>query len=806
MENSWKCPRCGAENLHKFCSSCGFERKETKETQETQEKQQKTAAFLNNLFGSSENKNKVSDTDNQNKENDDLNILVPKVVVDNPKEDATKEEQITYNFLQYQKELKQKSKNQPSSSTNKEKDSVSSFLSAAAKQQSKNNNKNTAKPQTALKPSDTPQGILTPQKTTKYLEEQKPQKENNAVSVSRPEENSVVSDGKTHNIPSVEEASSDINKKPEKSKKINVEVKEQTLQNVSETNASVILQNIERDAEDTNDAQRTEKQEKNTIENKNDDSDAIKKENTSVSKDKIEKIKPTETVDVFEKYDNETAKNKIHKMSVSPEMEIKLQTVLFPHVRGFRYVFLGNAGSKKDAVLKEIAKVMCGIGKIRKPECNHIAFHEIPDIFDPKVLYVIEDLSAAVANLFNFDDLSTSSTVTQEEYKKRLNALIGAGNTAYIILNTNTTEIKGFMPIDPRLGFVFPKSNWIDFPELSNAEIADAFLEYLPEFHKSLVTPSFRDETIKYLDRNRRYFPFNNYELASYLATQTALSEVLSLPPEKHNSNTLSKSFENIIGMKIVKDQIGELNQYLVARAKLEAMGAKLPSFNLHMMFLGNPGVGKTTIARIIAKLLFDLGYIKEDKLIEVASNDLIGVHGNETGMKTNKVIMSALGGVLFVDEAYSLSQSCGAAGLEAIATLVKCMEDYKENLVCMFAGYSKEMDDFTRSNSGIASRINYIFEFEDYTAQELYEIFELKLNRMGLSVSPDAKETLFKVTKFGAGRRNFGNGRYVDKLLQRALTKHGLLDLPKDKMLVLQKESIPTVEEIMKSFGRFSA
>ena len=100
----------------------------------------------------------------------------------------------------------------------------------------------------------------------------------------------------------------------------------------------------------------------------------------------------------------------------------------------------------------------------------------------------------------------------------------------------------------------------------------------------------------------------------------------------------------------------------------------------------------------------------------------------------------------------------------------------------------------------------NYIFEFEDYTADELYQIFELKLHNAGLTISEGAKETLFKVVKFGAGRRNFGNGRYVDKLLQRALTKHALLDLPTKDMLVLQKESIPTVEEIMKSFGRFSA
>lgn len=796
MENSWKCPKCGAENHLKFCASCGFERKEIQKIKEQQEKQQKTADILNSLFNLSESKEGKPDKNSQYKESDVADFLVPNVIVDDPQSNETTDEQVTYNSLKHQKEQKQKANAQTSASKSQEKDSVSSFLSAVAKQQQAKNSgkKNEVKPQVVLNPETASQGVLGPQKETKYLSAQESKKEIVFASAPKVVDDSAALNENTHDTPKIKEefdATTNVLKDVEKS---DIKPQEPPIKDISETNIEssdhVDVRNEEKVLEQKSPVDTTEEKENITP----------KETEKSVTSSDI-----TDS-DYFGKYDNKTARDKIRELSVSPEMEIKLQTILFPHVRGFRYVFLGNAGSKKDAALKEIAKVMYGLGKIKEPKCNHIAFHEIPDIFDPKVLYVIEDLSAAVANLFNFDDLSTSSTVTQEEYKKRMNALISAGNTAYIILNTNNTEIKGFMPIDPRLGFVFQKSEWIDFPELSNEEITDAFLEYLPEFHKNLVTPSFRDETISYLERNRRYFPFNNYELASYLATQASLSEVLTLPPEKHNSNTLSKSFENIIGMKIVKDQINELNQYLVARAKLEAMGAKLPNFNLHMMFLGNPGVGKTTIARIIAKLLFDLGYIKEDKLIEVASNDLIGVHGNETGIKTNKVIMSALGGVLFVDEAYSLSQSCGAAGLEAIATLVKCMEDYKENLVCMFAGYSKEMDDFTRSNSGIASRINYIFEFEDYTPQELYDIFELKLNRMGLSVSPDAKETLFKVTKFGAGRRNFGNGRYVDKLLQRSLTKHGLLDLPKEKMLVLQKESIPTVEEIMKSFGRFSA
>ena len=166
--------------------------------------------------------------------------------------------------------------------------------------------------------------------------------------------------------------------------------------------------------------------------------------------------------------------------------------------------------------------------------------------------------------------------------------------------------------------------------------------------------------------------------------------------------------------------------------------------------------------------------------------------------MKTGRVINSALGGVLFVDEAYSLAQSQGATGAEVISTLIKAMEDNKGNLVVIFAGYSKEMQEFIRANSGIQSRIGYTFEFADYTEDELFDIFKLKSDKIGFTIDAGAEKRLREIINFGRNRKNFGNGRYVDNILQKTLTKQASLDLKDKDILKLTEKSIPTIEEIM--------
>lgn len=520
-----------------------------------------------------------------------------------------------------------------------------------------------------------------------------------------------------------------------------------------------------------------------------------KKEETT-SKVKADKLTPKIelTGQDLKKY----AQKKLKEISIDEKMEMTLFPIIGHGTRGFRCTFLGATGTSKELKFEEIAQLLYEIGKLDTPEIELIGFSEIPKEWNTRKIYVIDDLQSAISTLFNLEDFSENASDMQKHFQDLMNQLINAPRNAYIFLTSKPAEYRGFVPLDPRLTFVFDKK--VQFPDLTKEEIFTIFKSLIPDTHISQINKKFKEYFLGYIDRNRRFFPFENSELASFLADYAVREDEVHLPAEKYNPAGLDETLSKIIGMENVKEQVKELNQYLSVSKNLEKAGAHLPEFNMHMMFLGNPGVGKTSIARVISKILFDLGYCREEKLVEVTSKDLVGAYGNQTGIKTNRVIMRALGGVLFIDEAYSLSNSCGQAGAEAIAIIIKAMMDYKNDLVVMFAGYNLEMRSFVESNSGISSRINYIFKFEDYSPEELYDIFLLKLGFIGMDIDPEAVLPVQKLCKFASGRKNAGNGRFVENLIQKAITKHALLNLPQDKIMTLTKQSIPTVEDIMKT------
>jgi hypothetical protein len=237
--------------------------------------------------------------------------------------------------------------------------------------------------------------------------------------------------------------------------------------------------------------------------------------------------------------------------------------------------------------------------------------------------------------------------------------------------------------------------------------------------------------------------------------------------------DAIRAEINELVGLAPVKEYVFGLADNLQVQQRRAAAGLKTASLSMHMIFTGNPGTGKTTIARLVARYLKAIGALKGGQLVEVTRADLVGRYTGHTAPLTNSVIESALGGVLFIDEAYSLYRGeQDSFGLEAIDTLVKGMEDHRDELVVILAGYTKEMETFLTANSGLASRFPNRIEFPDYTAVELLQITQVLAKNKGYTLAEACTEPLlgYYARWQTADARTAGNGRLARNTLEKAI------------------------------------
>jgi len=229
----------------------------------------------------------------------------------------------------------------------------------------------------------------------------------------------------------------------------------------------------------------------------------------------------------------------------------------------------------------------------------------------------------------------------------------------------------------------------------------------------------------------------------------------------------------NIVGLTEIKEYILSLEEYYATQRKRKEAGLKASEVSKHMIFTGNPGTGKTTIARVVSRYLKAIGVLSGGQLVEVSRADLVGKYVGHTAPLTNQVLQSAIGGVLFIDEAYSLYRGKDDSfGLEAIDTLVKGIEDNRDNLIVILAGYSNEMEEFLTSNSGLKSRFPNVINFPDYTGQELLDISVIIAKSKGYVIDEGAKTNLLAYYNAvqAVRAKDAGNGRLVRNKIEDAI------------------------------------
>lgn len=270
-------------------------------------------------------------------------------------------------------------------------------------------------------------------------------------------------------------------------------------------------------------------------------------------------------------------------------------------------------------------------------------------------------------------------------------------------------------------------------------------------------------------DISGRKYKFNNREDRSEGGAQED-----SLTVNKPMEGDPYQELDELIGLESVKEEVRSLANFVKVQHMREQKGLKSPKLSYHLVFTGSPGTGKTTVARIVARIYKDLGILKKGHLVETDRSGLIGKYVGQTAPRVNAACDSALNGVLFIDEAYALTQSESSQdyGAEAVATLLKRMEDDRDKLVVIVAGYTDEMKKFIDTNPGLQSRFNRYINFPDYSSGELYEIFRLYLKKNEYTITKEGATMLQQGLEQAVEHkdRNFGNARYVRNLFEKAI------------------------------------
>ena len=448
-----------------------------------------------------------------------------------------------------------------------------------------------------------------------------------------------------------------------------------------------------------------------------------------------------------------------------------------------------NVTEQSKDLLKKMIEYMRMYSE--KKETNYIPYRIILTSNTKETLDEIEDILYKTSKLYGYiNDNSKNINLYNSPKELDFNGFITINGIEGMIAEDRKEQNKFIYYLEENL----KKNNLnIIIIEGSNSEISNFFLgkeKLKKEFSFIIegINPDKNDiynyvlEHVKLTDEQKvslldyisnTYNDFTDYEgYQKYLVHYISFHKEIPIIQKEKTIDEIFFDLDELVGLERVKKVLRELVDVIKLKEKANYLNIK--DMNLHMVFLGNPGTGKTTIARMISEILYNLKYIKENKLVEVSVKDLVAEYVGQTAPKTMSVIEKSLNGVLFIDEAYSLAvKGDNNYNAEAIATLIQAMEDYRDRLVVIFAGYTKEMQAFLDSNSGIVSRIGYTLEFEDYTTDQLAQIFINFMHKSGFDVTDEAITYLKKIIDENRDMKNFGNARFVRNIYEKTIVKH---------------------------------